>query len=297
MTKGVSILAIGSSAYGAWAVNFAVSVKYHAPDICIQLICDDANLVATSPYHHLFSEVTKIAYEDCMNDEGKLFPAKAKTSLYKYFAYDLTAYFDVDAVVIKDLTPLFDLPGNLYTDIQAVHNIASGNNFQQLKWAKPDVIWSHFGLNESHNLPAINSSFWLIRKSEQSETMFNMAKELLLTNPMPTDKYWHKWGRGKGHDADELYFNVACAKMQMVPEHLCAVYFRTILEAGMAVRLDDIVSGHYAIGLFGDVRSLHISVKEYYNRLMYGYWKKIIGTAFYQKCELLLRNKIVTVRT
>lgn len=297
MTKGVSILAIGSSSYSGWAVNFAVSLKYHSPDVAIQFICDKNNMIESSRYHHLFSQITLMDEADYTNENGNLFPAKAKTLLYKYFAFDLTAYFDVDAVIIKDISPLFELTGDLYTDVQAIHTIDKGNHFEQLKWAKPEVIWSHFGLNESHQLPAINSSFFLVRKTDKNKQLYEEAHKLLIENKLPREKYWHNWGKGKGHDADELYFNVACAKMNYIPEHLCAVYFRTILEAGMAVPLENIQNSCYAIGLFGDVRSLHISVKEYYNRLMFNYWRALIGTPFYNKAEVLLKGKIVNVRT
>lgn len=297
MTKGVSILAIGSSAYGRWAVNFAVSLRYHSPDVNIQLICDEKNLLETIHYHHLFERVTKMDIVDHVNDKGDLFPAKAKLNLFKYFAYDKTAYFDVDAVVIKDISPLFELDGDIYTDVQGVHMIKEGNVFNHLKWAKPETIWKHFGLNEDSKLPAVNSSFVLINKNEKTEALWLLALKLLIENKMPTDLYWHKWGRGNGHDADELYFDVACSMLEIIPEHLVAVYFRTIIEPGMAIPLFELEKKHYAIGLFGETRSLHQSSKEYYNRLMGNYWRAVIGTFFYNKCETLLKDKIVTVRT
>lgn len=297
MTKGVSLLAIGSSAYGAWAVNFAVSLKYHSPDVSIQLICDEVNLVDTARHHNLFERITKIDPIDCVDAEGEFFPAKAKLNLYKYFAYDQTAYFDVDAVVIKDISPLFELNGNIYTDVQGVHTIQEGNFFDHLKWAKPETIWKHFQLSEDAKLPAVNSSFVLIHKCEQTEKLWLLALKLLLENKLPTEQYWHKWGRGKGRDADELYFDVACAMLNIIPAHLVAVYFRTIVEPGMAIPLVQLEQRHYAIGLFGDTRSLHLSSKEYYNKLMGVYWRKIIGTTFYNKAEVLLKGKIVSVRT
>lgn len=297
MTKGVSILAIGSGAYGAWAVNFAVSLKYHSPDVSIQLICDETNLVDTAHYHYLFNLITKIDPIDCVDNQGEFYPAKAKLNLYKYFAYDHTAYFDVDAVVIKDISPLFELKENIYTDVQGVHTIQQGNVFDHLKWAKPETIWKHFGLSETAKLPAVNSSFVLIHKNEQTEKIWLLALKLLTENRLPTEQYWHKWGRGKGRDADELYFNVACAMLNVMPEKLVAVYFRTILEPGAAIKLEDLEKNYYAIGLFGDTRSLHLSSKEYYNRLMGKYWRETIKTTFYNKAEVLLQGKIVTVRT
>lgn len=297
MKQGVSLLAIGSSAYGGWAVNFAVSLKYHSPEVSIQLICDEANLIDTAQYHHLFEIITKIDPLDCTDANGDFFPAKAKLNLYKYFAYDQTAYFDVDAVVIKDILPLFELNGNIYTDVQGVHTIQQGNFFDHLKWAKPETIWQHFKLPITAKLPAVNSSFVLIHKCEPTKKVWDLALKLLLENKLPTEQYWHKWGRGKGRDADELYFNVACAMLNIIPEHLVAVYFRTIRETGMAIPLIELEKKHYAIGLFGDARSLHLSSKEYYNKLMMKYWKQVIGTTFYNKAENLLKGKIVSVRT
>lgn len=297
MTKGVSILAIGGSAYGAWAVNFIVSLKYHSPNILIQLICDETNLTETSRYHHLIDVITQIKKEDYTDENGVFFPAKAKLNLYRYFAFDFTAYFDVDAVCIRDISSIFELEGDLYTDVQGVHTIDKGNDFDHLKWAKPETIWFHFGLSPSAKLPAVNSSFLLVRDTPKTKEIFETALELLITNPLPLSNYWHKWGRGNGRQADELYFNVACSKLGVIPEHLVAVYFRTIRETGQAITLNELESKHFAIGLFGEIRSLHMSCKEYYNRLMAKYWREIIGTTFYQKCEVLLKDKIVNIRT
>lgn len=297
MTKGVSILAIGSSGYGRWAVNFAVSLKFHSPDCAIQLICDEANFLETRNYHNLFEIITRIDTAHYTDDRGGLFPAKAKLLLYKYFAFELTAYFDVDAVIIKPVEPIFELEGDLYTDVQGIHMIKEGNLFDHLKWAKPETIWKHFALTIDSKLPAVNSSFLLVRKTPQNEKLYELGLKLLFENNLSTEKYWHKWGRGKGRDADELYFDVALAKMNLIPEHLVAVYFRTILEGGMAIPLEKLKEKHYAIGLFGDTRSLHLSVKEYYNRLMGQAWREVIKTDFYNKCEFLLKEKIVSIRT
>jgi len=143
MTKGVSILAIGSSGYGRWAVNFAVSLKYHTPDVDIQLICDEQNLVETSHYHHLFERVTKIDSIDTVDDNGEFFPAKAKLNLYKYFAYDKTAYSNVAGVidyVVKnsggtDITPV-PITDTSLTQILSVAQTAVGVTLQNLTAAQ-----------------------------------------------------------------------------------------------------------------------------------------------------------------
>lgn len=302
LSKGVTLIAIGRYGYLQWAVNMAVSLKFHSPDIAIQLITSkflspDAE-IAQSKYS-VFDVITEITDDEFMED-GKLFPAKLKTNFYKHLAFDATIYLDVDGCVIKDITPLFNIKSDFASDVQGFHYIAEGNDFNAMKWAKPYVVWEHFGLSEHARLPALNSSFVSIRKGELAESIFKKAHELLMTNPLPVEKHWHPWGqkrKSKNSQPDELYFNVALAVLNIIPEHTPAIHFRMVNEPGEGKPIEELAKGYYGIGLFGELRINHQSLREHYNKQMRIMWNQVCasksGEPFHAKCEILSESKFV----
>lgn len=284
-----------------WAINMAVSLKYHTPDIAIQLITDGylGGELHTSPYTRFFDVVTVVP-ESAYTEDGKLFPAKLKTSFYNYLAFDETIYLDVDGCCIADIRPLFNIEADFASDVQAIHTIQQGNVFNAMKWAKPTDVWQHFNLPDTARLPALNSSFMFIRKGPLCKSIFDTAHRILLENPLPADKQWHPWGRPrktKINQPDELYINVAVAELGLIVQHMPAVHFRMVNESGETISIDNLAKNYYAIGLFGQLRDNHKSLKEHYNKHMRQCWNALVaattGEMFNAKCEILSESKFV----
>ena len=302
MKQGVTLIAIGRYGYLQWAINIACSLKFHSPGVPVQLIVGkplwpDAQ-VAHSKYG-LFDFITCIE-ESEYTEAGKLFPAKLKTDFYKHLIFDETIYLDVDGVIIKDITPLFSIKSNFASDVQGIYDLSHGEDFNCMKWAKPANVWFHFGLKATDKLPALNSSFVFIRKGALCESIFAKAKELLHTNPLPQELQWHPWGKArktKINQPDELYFNVALAQLGITPEHAQAIHFRMANESGPYVSLTDLQANYYGIGLFGELRVNHQSLREHYNKHMRQCWQAVIGNKtgepFSAKCEPLSQSKFV----
>lgn len=302
MAQGVTLLAIGRYGYLQWAVNMAVSLKCHSPGAPVQLITSRALLpdaqIAQSRYG--IFDILTVVEDDCFMQEGKLFPAKLKTDLYRHLAFNETIYLDVDGCMIKDITPLFNTAANFASDVQGTHQLIDGETFEAMKWARPDVVWWHFGLPAMAKLPAINSSFMFIRKSTECETLFATANHQLLCNPLPLAQHWCSWGnkrKTKINQPDELYLNVALAELNMQPQHIRPVHFRLINETGAPVPLEELAQHYYGIGLFGELRSNHQSLREHYNKHMRFVWQQVVGAktkeAFSAKCEILSLSKFV----
>lgn len=302
MSRGVTLLAVGGYGYLEWAVNQAVSIRYHSPDLPIQLIVsNDLRSYAEQAGQSMgiFDYITELADTDYKTD-GRLFPAKIKTALYRHLLFDNTIYLDVDGCTIAALEPLFDFKSNFVTDVQAIYSPVMGPEFEQMKWAKPAEFYKHFGLKELDRIPAINSSFMLIRKCDQIEKVFEKAHELLISHPMPESMRWYPWGKkrsSKINEPDELYFNAAFAVLGFMPDHKCAVHFRMDHESGPIVPIDDLAKSYYGIGLFGEMRSNHIALKEHYNKHMRQCWNEIVwpktGAPFSAKAEILGNSKFV----
>lgn len=295
MTRGVTLIAIGDRGYFNWAVNMACSIKYHSPTVKIQLITEERFRDDSKMFPEFFDILT-VVDEEAYTENGSLFPAKLKLKLYDHLYFDETLYFDVDGCVLKDITPLFDHEADLAGDIQGVYERSQGDNFTHLKWCQPNIIWPHYGLKEEDKLPAINSSFLFIRKSALNQKLFNLAYYNLMAKPIPYSQHWHNWGKqraGKIKQPDELYFDVAMAQLGIIPKHEVAVFFRLIIDPIKYAGLDEIKQHHYAIGLFGDLRTNHITCREIYDREMGCMWREKTGKPFYNKSETLGKCKFV----
>lgn len=293
MKRGITLIAIGNRGYFNWAVNMACSIIYYSPDVKIQLlVAPEFKADATSC--GLFDIVTVLNRDSYTDSDNRLFPAKLKLSLYDYIAFDETIYLDVDGMVVKDITPLFETKANISGDIQGVYERAQGDAFEGLKWCRPATIWAHYQLPENAKLPAINSSYMFIRKCEEIKLLFAQAHDNLMLNPIHTDKHWHSWGHKKPYKVtqpDELYFDVAMAQLGIVPEHRIAVYFRLIIDGGEVLKIEDVRKNYYAVGLFGDLRTNHRSVRDIYDRHMPEVYEAIMGLKFHNKSELLAKSK------
>lgn len=292
-SRGVTLIAIGNRGYLEWAINMACSIAYYSPSVPIQLITDE-RLKDDAIACGWFDYVTPLQKESYTDKDKRLFPAKLKLELYQHLIFDETVYLDVDGMVIKDITPLFETVSDISGDIQGVYDKSQGAAFNHLKWCKPNTIWEHYGLAEDAKLPAINSSYMFIRKSKIAELIFKQAYDNLMSNPIPTSEHWHVWGKRtpyKINQPDELYFDIALAQHNYIPENNVAVYFRLIIDKGEVKKFTDLQQTHYGIGLFGDLRTNHTSLRDMYNREMNKIWQGMTGTKFFATADVLAKTK------
>jgi len=298
MKRGVTLIAIGGYGYLKWAVNQAASLKYHSPEIPIQLICSLELKADAISNANIFDIITTVENEAWHDEAGRLFPAKLKTSFYHLLAFEETIYFDVDGITMKDITPLFNQKADLVSDVQGVYDLTQGEIFNHLKWAKPAIIWFHFGLRAKAKLPAINSSFLFIRKGETCQKIFDLAHELLMTYPLPIEKHWYNWGRLREHknsQPDELYFDVAMAMLDFIPAHEVAVYFRMVNEKTQVPTLEEIKEKFYGLGLFGQLETNYAPNRDYYNREAKKCYTEIVSPYFSSLCEGLSQTKFAII--
>lgn len=298
MNRGVSLISIGGYGYLKWAINQAASLKCYSPDVPIQLIVSKQLASDAQSLPQLFDIFTVIEDSDWQDDACRLFPAKLKTKLYDFIAFDETIYFDVDGVTWKDIGPLFEQKEELVTDVQGVYDLSQGEIFNHLKWAKPADIWFHFGLGATTRLPAINSSFLFIRKGGTCKKIFDLAHELLMTNPLPYEKHWYVWGRKRDHKVsqpDELYIDVAMAMLNYIPGHNVAVYFRMANDRGVPPTVEEIKRNYYGIGLFGQLESSYRPNREIYNNEARKCFKEKVSVYFDNSCENLSKTKFAVI--
>ena len=279
--RGIVLLAMGSPAYGNLAFNMAVSLREHSPNIPIQLVYEEHAISHLGEWHRSFFD-------------GKLFPANAKLHLYEYSAFDKNIYLDVDGLVIKDITPLFDLcetdGGYFYSQMSGIYEVKEGkNNFSGLQWANVDDIKDYYQLKTGDILPAINSSFQYFTHSNESQILFDQALALL-NNPIPISMHPQKWGK-KGFQPDELYMDVALCKVKLVPElqgFRELIYFNTRRGEG----LDALKTKYYLLGLYGGINFTHMSIRKMYDSELQRIFKTNGYGTHWFKIDNLMRQKI-----
>ena len=218
-STGVVLLAFGKPQYYWAAYNLAFSIRKHNPNIKISAYFEDT-IKAISNCHDIVNYVDSIGQIDIddIYTNKKLDPLKVKINLYKYLPYERNLYLDVDAVALKDIQPLIDeyiqSGKNYISHTVGYHTIDKGRDFKEMQWAWADKLWKHFELNDDTVVPAINSSIQWVVKGEEAESIFNETKRLYFEMTMPLNELRMKWGGGQ---PDELYFNVALAKLGIDP--------------------------------------------------------------------------------
>lgn len=317
MKQGIVLLAIGKNkAYGSFAANMALSLKFHNPDVPIQLIHEEDTIKhLRDDYRQFFDKLTVIEHNDVYRsvitrtgqvekNVEKLSPARAKLSLYKYLEFDENIYLDIDGCCIGDVTRIFDAAkGHDYLTQVVGKASINAEKFPEMQWAKPKDIREHYNITEDITLPAINSSFQYIRKSDGAKKLFKQACENYI-NAMPADKRGITWGGKASNDLyagqpDELYMNIAIAQLGMFPKienPEFPVYFRTKNEYGKPDRLEELKKEHCVLGLYGDKGFNHSSIYKHYDNTVHQASLKLLNRTIQFKSGLLMEAKWVNNR-
>lgn len=278
---GITLLAVGSPNYGKMAYNMFCSIKYHSPKIPVQLICDDKAISHLNPFQQALFHITKIDPEDVhIRSNGRMdfAPAKGKLALYKYLMFDRTIYLDVDGVLIKDISPVFE-------EVTQKYHAQTSATFLWLEDGRK--LKSHFGVE---GVKPINSSFQYIEKSSEAESIYSEALNELNNNPLPIRDHTQKWYFGQ---PDELYMNVILARRNITPDFPLSnpMFNRWRTETGPKPTFTQIKNGHYVIGFWGHPGNIWKGLYDMYNSEMSRYMRELYGQPNIYKMPNLMDAK------
>lgn len=276
-TQGIVLLAVGSPAYGKMAFNMAVSLKYHSPLVKVQLVHDDAAISHLNEWQKSLFLLTKIDKGD-IEIGGGFAPAKGKLALYKYLLFDRSLYLDVDGVLIKDISPVFE-------EVTQKYHAQTSATFL---WQEDNTkLKNHFGVD---SVKPINSSFQYIEKSPEAESIYSEALAELEYNPMPMSEQTQKWYFGQ---PDELYMNVILARRNITPDFPLAnpMFNRWKTETGPRPTFTDIKRGHYVIGFWGAPGNIWRSLYDMYNAEMQRYMAELFSVPHVYKMPHMMEAK------
>lgn len=242
---GVLLISIGHQSYARWAKNMAISIRAYSPDVPIHVLTD-----GNFTYGEFVDKIIQMDRSDYTTETGKLFPAKAKLSMYKYSEFDRTIYLDVDGILIKDLTPLFDLSGYFQIQVNGISTF-DFDNLDASLWVKIEKIFEKFNLPEDTKVPGTNSSFQFFIKSPEAERLYTLALDNLVNHAFELKELRYSWGHSKTQP-DELYMNIALAQVGLVPDMKPVLYLRRRGSGGQRITWDSLVANYYIIGCWGD---------------------------------------------
>lgn len=290
MSRGIILLAIGDHAYGKFAANMAISIKEYNTDLAVQLICEEKTISHLSEWYRSFFDIISIIEKEDCYIGGKMSPAKAKLSIYKYLFFDENIYLDVDGLCLRDLSSIFEscADGYYYSQVVGRYQVEKEvKPFPEMQWAKPDIMIEHFHLKEGDVIPAINSSFQYIKKTKKSEELFKIANECF-DNGLSDKQRWYKWGKDN-LQPDELYINIALAKCGVWPEMKIkkVIYF----DNHRIIPEKNLLAEFFVLGLYGGIRFTHSSLQDYYDRVMQKICLSKNKNHIY-KCHNLMKGKI-----
>lgn len=297
--RGVLLISVGNDAYARWAHNMAVTIRCVSPDVPIHVLTD-GNFPSEEWHLQAVDKVIQMDRKDThLND--KLYPAKAKLSMYKYSEFDETIYLDVDGVVIKDIKPLFERCFELGLPYQVQVNGVStllNDNLDSSLWVKPEQAIKKYALPNDVVLPGTNSSFQYFKKSKEAKALFTQALKNL-ANPFHINELRYKWGHSNTQP-DELYMNIALAQTGIMPNIEPVLYLR---KRGFGVGHNDleaIQKGYYVIGCWGDATYNHHEISGtgdkrsgLYNKVCIDAYRLFYGDRpFNDHFNLLIKHKV-----
>lgn len=285
MERGILLISLGGSTYTGWAVNMAVSLRFHSPNIPICLVADDKTRSSLREYEYkLFDQVIEAKPEHYHSDTGSFAPGRMKLNMYGYSPFEQTIYLDIDGIVVKDITPLFEqLKGNPVKS--QVNSISTEvNETWPCQWMSLKDTRFVYSLGETFELPEINSSFMYFERCKEAETFFDMAKKCYIND------YKTTWGNSF---PDELAFNVAACKTKTNLRY-SEVEDNPVVFLVKTNDLNKFDKGTYVIGLYGERQHQFHRAYMLYQNLNSKYNARVLGKTPTYRIDFLMKKKFVS---
>lgn len=261
MTKGIILLAYGKPDYIFMAAHLIASIKRYSPDLNIAVLCDGAIDYMPDRYKAMVDQTIHID-ADHLFTRGQIDPGKAKCNLIHYLPYDKNLYLDVDALCLKDLTPLFDTDKPFLTEVSGTGG--KNDKIEYNHWATTENEWFEFGLKEDATFRTIQSSSMYFERGKFCD---KLQKHLTKCLSFPMSKLANNWGK---HLPDELIYSGALAQLEYDPafeEPVCFFGHKT-----SPLGFTELQEKFYVLSMYGNGKGntlVREAYKDWYNRLNY----------------------------
>lgn len=244
------------------AHNLALSLAHYSPNVRITLyITDELRRFITMP--HMFHQIIALPREYYINNAGVVDPAIAKTQIYRLgvnAGLDKFLFLDVDAIALKDITPMLaDLDGSKCVT-EVLGKGKNGDDIPYNIWASSDKTWDFFNLKPDAVLCGIQSSWIYFEKSDVGDKVQEFL-DYFMDLGIPRGMVVFNWG---GTVPDELLYQGVFAKMEMIPQHP-KVIFPIYFGHSKNVKTDaKVLEDHYLLAIYGNGKGNTLTLAKWF---------------------------------
>jgi hypothetical protein len=259
MSKGIVLQSFGNYGYHYAAINLAASIKAHNPDVKITWFRHPHGTeYIRKDTPNFFDEIIDLP-DDVLHE-----PGWAKIDVLGRLPYDCNLILDVDAIVLKDITPLLDgLIKSKKTFITQI--MGEGKKGEEIPydiWAKHEHSYPFFELKDTDIWHTTQTSWFYAKKGKNVEKIHSELCKFW-TKGFDKNLLKNRWGR---YMPDELFFSGVISKLKINAEIKEDVMF-------FGSRIVDFseVNRHYIMSLYGagiGNSTTRMVYWEYYDRLM-----------------------------
>lgn len=270
-TRGILLIATGSSYYGNLAANLAASIKATSPNVKIHLVWSDEALTHLSAEKiQLFDTMVECPRECLHRANGKKVFIKPKCHIYDLSPFDETIFLDVDVVACprKTFEQAFDQLNHLDFTIENRSSVDLANlkSTDVYLWANIDEIKSAYKFTAG-KLYGLHSEFIYFKKCDRMQSFFETVKSTF-ENPMV------KTIDFAGDMPDEFAFAIAMIKHDVHP-HECPFiplyWFLTDKNKGSSIEY--VVQNYFGYSVGGN--RIPENVRKTYDRFSLAYFSKL----------------------
>jgi len=270
MSKGILLIALQSKQYAEFARNMAASIRLFNPTLPIHLAVS-GNLYEYVQANREYDSISIVPIDMYFRND-RFEPGWCKLNMDKLSPFDQTLYLDVDGVVLRDLSPLFEFTG---FRSQVVGFFDTGDTWP-CQWMTMDEVRRTYEVEPGKAIEEINSSLILFDRS--ASDVFELARSLY------REQHNGRWG---GAFPDELAFNVALCKLG----RSASLGFIPIKFEPDGSKLNKIMEQYYVLGLYGGILSRMVMHYNYYDQVVQRAARQCGYTP--HKAHLLIRHKHV----
>jgi hypothetical protein len=272
MERGILLMAYGN-AYHQYAYNLAYSIKFYSKEK-VFLLCDTIPDVDTSVFDQI--EI----FEPAKREDGQYDHCQNKIDIYARSPFKKTLYLDVDAVCLKDISPILDSLDGWRIYSQMVDCGGRHDSIGYSVWASNDTIWEHFKLDNKAVLPALQTSIIYFEKGDFSNDFFSQLA-INYSNHLSKEQYASMWGRNQSHP-DELYYSVTMAQFGILPDY----GIQPVFYAHKKISVTEILEKYYILSQYGAFGLTRPYAIELYDRHLASIFKEGKKNLLYKAANL-----------
>ena len=286
----IILLSFGKKGYAYAAFNLAMSIKYYGCKVPIHLF-GQKDLFDSIPLDYF--DFTTWIESDFYKKGNHIDVSKAKINIVGQLPDEHNIYLDVDALALKDITPLIELvtksDKKYVTDVMGCGK--KGDKIEYDCWARHEYAWPFFNLDDSKQWRSIQSSWAYFHKDCKTD-FYNLLRHFY-DKRYPLNQLKENWA--KDQLPDELLFSGVCAYIDHDPSFSQKPIFFGIKTPDRS--LSELANDYYILSMYGNSAAMsHKSLTKKVYQDWYGQQVRVMSMKNnmpWYKVNYVMNDKII----